>query len=289
VGIAGNPGDQLLFQIGVQMVADLSQYPILKCGKLAGLTFPPKGPVRGVNINWDPILWGAIDNYADLKENGTIVRQDAVTDSNGLASLVFQPKDEPEATMSTRQTDKNIVSFSGTLSPSAAIATSFGNILAFGSEVLMPKTVTFYYIIEMHSGYGWKIDLYLPTFADPETHFYGLSCASPYGPWEINYEGTSTVGEFIGSMHIPFAENGKVTGTFEDQSVAYGGLDGADRKGTYNPKITQNNGKYQIDFGSMTITGTYWAGPNSVTNTTTAPGWVFPITQADASECPPPP
>jgi hypothetical protein len=156
VGEYGEPGKPMLFQIGVQMLADLSQYPALQCGKLAGLTFPPKGSVPGVNINWNHIYYGTVTSYAILEKHGTIVRQDTVTDSNGLASLVFQPKDEPDETMFIRQTKEEIYYFQGSLAPSAGIASSFGNVLALGAEFWAPKAVVFGFIIEYHKSMSYQ-------------------------------------------------------------------------------------------------------------------------------------
>ncbi len=150
--LTGIPGESILFQIGVQMLADHSQYPALKCGKLVGLTFPPKGPVKDVVIRWDNIL----SSTALLEQHGTIVREDAATDSNGLTSLVFQPKDEPGATKPIRLSTNHIKQFKAVLGPSANVATSFGNVVALAANIIIPNTAEMAYSIEYHVSPGYK-------------------------------------------------------------------------------------------------------------------------------------
>jgi hypothetical protein len=132
----GIPGKSILFQIGVQMLTDLSEYPALKCGKLVGLTFPPKGPVKDVVISWSNTL----SSTTLLEKQGTILREDKITDSNGLASLVFQPNDEPEATQSIRSSTAQIKQFAGVMGPTANVATSFGNVVAHAANIIISRS-----------------------------------------------------------------------------------------------------------------------------------------------------
>jgi len=109
---------------------------------------------------------------------------------------------------------------------------------------------------------GWKVDMTQTGWYTPTSRYTGLSCASPYGPWEIKLEGTGGGGEVHGSYHIPFAENKKVTATFEDHGTAVGGLDGFDRVGTADAIISPDNGDYQIKLGPMKVTGKAWGDPS---------------------------
>lgn len=289
-----HPGEPMLFQLGVQMLADLSQYPKLQCGKLVGLTFPPKGPVRGVTIYWDHILYGGIADYALLKKHGTITREDATTDSNGLASLVFQPKDEPETTRSIRTSlsPHDITTVRGVLIPSVGIASSFGNVLAIGTDILIPKIVGIPFAIEFHEIKDWKVDLLVILWATPNTHISGLSCGSPYGPWEIKMEGTGGQGgaEIHGSFHVPFSEDGKATVTYEENGTTAGGVTAYQEAGTGDSIITPDDGGYRIGFKNInaTISGVGGTIPFGPMAKVYPQKYIFPIIPADSGECPQP-
>ena len=133
---------------------------------------------------------------------------------------------------------------------------------------------------------GYKVDWTFPNYAgsQADAHFTGLSCGSPYGPWEIKMEGTG----LGGSYHIPFSESGRAPATFEEHAYGYGGLIGYDEVATATAIITPSGGGYQISLENVTITGTAWAGGRSSSapmSVQGAQGLIFIVVPAEPSEC----
>jgi len=130
---------------------------------------------------------------------------------------------------------------------------------------------------------GWKVDWTLPNYFNVgPAHFTGMSCSSPYGPWEIKMEGTG----LSGSYHIPFSEDGMALETFEEQGNAYGGSIGYQEVCSGNAAINPNSGGYQIELPLFTCTGSMWAGGVSgPIPQPPGPGLTFPITPADPGQC----
>lgn len=130
---------------------------------------------------------------------------------------------------------------------------------------------------------GWKVDWTLPNYFNVgPAHFTGLSCSSPYGPWEIKMEGNG----LSGSYHILFSGDGKAVETFEEQADAFGGSIGYKEVCSGNSIITPNSEGFQIDLPKFTCTGSMWAG--GVTGPIAqppGPGLTFPITPADPGQC----
>jgi hypothetical protein len=87
-----NAGKELKIQLRVEFTPDsakLSDYDI-RCGWLKGTRFPKPGPVPNVSMNWKP---GPIQS---LEQHGTVSYEPANTKTgrNGVATLIFKPKDE---------------------------------------------------------------------------------------------------------------------------------------------------------------------------------------------------
>jgi hypothetical protein len=142
--------------------------------------------------------------------------------------------------------------------------------------------------VTYHIQGGWKVN---ETFSASGVagHYTGLSCGSPYGPWQIEQEGTFPGGNSYGSVNIPFSENGKAPATFEAHVRAAGVSTGSDTAGTSDAVIVPNSTGYQINFGTFEMPGTCW-GPDVSVACEQFPitGLVFDITPADPGQCPQP-
>jgi hypothetical protein len=111
------PGDVLHFQIGVQFLANLSDF-VVRCGPLAGVKWPKKGPIAGVPIAWDSLI---VDGAKNLARHGDIIRRDEVTGPDGTATLSFRAKRELVAGIGPLKHDTNHVW------PEAHVWEVFGN------------------------------------------------------------------------------------------------------------------------------------------------------------------
>ncbi len=137
-------------------------------------------------------------------------------------------------------------------------------------------------------GQGWQVetwnDVSLPGFKLTG----GLSCSSPYGPWEFKTEvTTSQGGTTLETFTIPYSVDGNSTATqAEHLTLPIAGMVG-DYKG--NPKVTivQTPGGYRIDFASFRMTGS-----TCVTNgkcqayDQVKNAWSANIIPADPGQCP---
>ena len=98
------PGKKLEFTI---RVANFKDYPeaLVKCGWLAGLKFPPKGPIDDILVTWSngPQVGGTFTGggsrlwTSSLEDHGTVTcptQGCSVTAGGGRATLTFDPKDE---------------------------------------------------------------------------------------------------------------------------------------------------------------------------------------------------
>lgn len=85
------PGKELSFRVLVTMQDDLGEIST-KCGWLAGVEFPPKGPIEGVEMKWS--------GRGGLERNGMVTCPASTCEKTaadtGIATLVFQPDQEHE-------------------------------------------------------------------------------------------------------------------------------------------------------------------------------------------------
>jgi hypothetical protein len=147
------PGQPLVFQVGVQSLIvneTKTDKLLLECWELAGLKLPTEGPVAGVPVNWNDLRLG---DYDKLRKHGTIVREDPVTGPDGLAILVFQPKEEKVPGFGERKTDI------GVLQPTFKILTPFGSLLGNLPELLTPPFLTLPWTVEYHKPRGFKFSV----------------------------------------------------------------------------------------------------------------------------------
>ncbi len=145
------PGGQVVFQIGVQNLIEHSENTV-KCGELLGFTFPPLGPVPDIPVHWDKAALA--DYYGLLKTLGTIVHEDSKTGPDGIATLIWQPSDEPADTKPVRSSKDHMQTLIGWLTPTASIISAFGNHTARLSERLTPRIVFIPWDLEWHKAAG---------------------------------------------------------------------------------------------------------------------------------------
>lgn len=145
------PGWDLVFKVQVMMNVRWDEDTVA-CGELANLKIPPAGPVPGIPVHWDTAV-PSFPGYDDLKKHGTIIREDAMTGSNGVAMLILRPKKELMPTVGTLKLQR------GNLLPTFDILTPFGNTMAGVSEFLMPRFVTLGWSVERHQARGYRFNL----------------------------------------------------------------------------------------------------------------------------------
>jgi hypothetical protein len=130
-------------------------------------------------------------------------------------------------------------------------------------------------------GQAYKVDQPVPGITG---NFQGLSCDSPYGPWEITFAGPDSMGmNRNGIFRIPLFVDGKANATYEDHGIY--GDSGYDVVGTIEATIAPNADGYLIDFKSQTMTGTAWAGKVKSTINLTIPGYKISVIPADPGQC----
>jgi hypothetical protein len=150
-GHAGENGEHrdIVFQVGVRMLLDMPD-GVVKCGRLLGLDFPPKGPVEGVPIDWrSGGEFRLLSTYDRLVKHGTVIRADPKTGKNGLAVFIFRTKDEPLPGLGKLRRDHDV------LMPTARLFTPFGNILGYLAEQI-PPFVPLPWSVSWHQPNGLK-------------------------------------------------------------------------------------------------------------------------------------
>jgi hypothetical protein len=148
---AGVPLD---FPIRVTMLDDLPQAEI-DCGWMIGITFPKKGPIPNVKVEWDS---------GTLESHGKVVCEQIcqLTGSDGVATLHFEPKQEqaPYTGVLTSET--------GRVEANALYLTSLGNMFGAVDEVVTPKTADFVWNVEWHEKGSWEGQVTTTWSADGE-------------------------------------------------------------------------------------------------------------------------
>jgi hypothetical protein len=133
---------------------------------------------------------------------------------------------------------------------------------------------------------GWKVDMTLTMNYDAVSRFAALSCASPYGPWEIMAKGKGAEATYQGAFHILFNEYGKAHATYEESGAA-GKYTFFEESGTADTIITPYEDGYRIDFKNQVaiisgIGGTIPFGPLTKVY---PQGRVFFILPAEGDDC----
>jgi hypothetical protein len=133
---------------------------------------------------------------------------------------------------------------------------------------------------------GWKMEGMSSSPSNEVKINGGISCDSPYGPWDFSVEYISPVQTSLTTTKIPFSADGKAIATVEEHATA--GPATSYAIGTGNVTITPNSGGYQINFEAYNITVTTCAPDGCVTTQVPKPAWINNIIPADPGQCPQP-
>jgi hypothetical protein len=136
---------------------------------------------------------------------------------------------------------------------------------------------------------GWKLEGMGPVSSNGIKITGGLSCDSPYGPWEFSLETIAPGQTSLTTTKIPFSEDGKAIATYEEHAIV--GPVTTSVIGTGSVSITINSGGYQMDFDAYKITSTVCGaglGLGCKTSVVPKPAWVINIIPADPGQCPRP-
>jgi hypothetical protein len=146
--------------------------------------------------------------------------------------------------------------------------------------------------VTFHVQRGWKVESWNDVSLPGTTFKWtgGLSCGSPYGPWELKADGTTSQGGTISqTIKIPFSEDGNTTATYHEHvTLPIAGMVG-DYNGTPRVTIIPVPGGYRMDFESFRYTGSTCVANNpcqpydKVKN-----AWTANIVPADPGQCPKP-
>ncbi|HEX5164448.1 MAG TPA: hypothetical protein VFV93_03550 [Thermomicrobiales bacterium] len=156
-GHASEAGQPITFRIKVEMLDKLPQ-ALIDCGWIAGTDFPDVGPIKGVSVLWD---WEGLNQYGTLDcgptcptagSNGLAI--DATGD-DGIAKLVFQPKDEPNPGkgMTIEET--------GVVTGVALYQSKFTNLLGSYAQFATPKSGATRWFVSHHEEPALKITMTL--------------------------------------------------------------------------------------------------------------------------------
>jgi uncharacterized protein (TIGR03437 family) len=149
----GAPVGELKFSVLVEMLDQLPQ-AVIECGWLAGVAIPNKGPIPDV-----PILW----EIPELEMHGEIACDEntcAKTGQDGVATLIFRPRQEEQPNQGSQEDATNVVN------GIALIHTRFfhipvidievpipnGNVLGLVSQLLFPKLGGTRWFVTFHRG-----------------------------------------------------------------------------------------------------------------------------------------
>lgn len=138
-----DPGAELQFPVRVRMLDEVTQTQI-DCGWMAGIEYPKQGPIPNIKIEWDTMA---------LEKHGTITCGVACqqTDSDGIATLIFNPKQEAKPYGEGRLTSEK-----GRVEANALYLSSLGNMFGPVNEVVTPKTADFVWEVEYHAKGAWE-------------------------------------------------------------------------------------------------------------------------------------
>jgi hypothetical protein len=202
-----NAGKTIRLTVLVNNVVDTSELAV-SCGPLAGMKFPPHGPVKGVKVAWDGISDIGLYGSLELGNYGTVSYDpaDATTGRNGEVSLVFTPKDEKLPGFGTIRTGMNTGA-----SANVHIQSALGNLLGSIANYFVPLRTDFYPTVTAHVPRGFKFGPALLNFTqstksgstpvdisvkgqlcgeDPYADPFDMdeTLTSSFGPTEVTYQ-----------------------------------------------------------------------------------------------------
>jgi hypothetical protein len=141
------PGQELRFRIRVRMLDELSDIDV-KCGWLVGVEFPKQGPLADIKIMW-------MNEDGDLEKHGKLECDDLVcitlTDADGIATLVFKPKQEKRPFGQGLQKEET-----GIITGNALYLTKFNNTLGAVNQVISPKLASIRWFVAFHEPDHWS-------------------------------------------------------------------------------------------------------------------------------------
>lgn len=137
-------GQELRFKVLVRMRDDLGEL-LLSCGPLAGLKFPKPGPIPGVAVLWEQA-------ESSLEAHGTVTYDpaDGKTGPDGIATLVFKPKDEKVPSFGLERDARGVVN------GAALYQSAFGNVPGSLAQYLVPKYAGMAWQVTFHKPHGFK-------------------------------------------------------------------------------------------------------------------------------------
>jgi len=135
------PGALRKFSIEVRMLDDLGE-TLVKCGWLATADYPPPGGIPGVRVQFNTFASG-LEQHGTLDCTGTFCSR--TTDSNGIATLTFDPKSE------TAPYGQGLeVEATGSLEAIAWYQSRFRNLFGTLAQFVTPKTDWFAWSVKYH-------------------------------------------------------------------------------------------------------------------------------------------
>ena len=157
------------FKILVEMKDQLPE-SVINCGALAGYTFPDKGGIPNVKVDWDLHAAGYNLNYfGDTVCTGSADCSTTSTDGDGIATLNFRPDDEYLPGVGPK------FFANGAVSASSLTLSSTGNSSGQASEGLLgiTKGAEIGWQVSWHQPRGYAIDV--PHLAYTQSYGDGTS------------------------------------------------------------------------------------------------------------------
>lgn len=152
-GHTTDAGKALTMSVEVFNYSNPDEFDI-HCGPLLGMKFPPYGPMKGIGVTWSGLAdVSFLHTSLNLGQYGTVSYnpEDQQTGHDGVASLVFTPKDEEIPGFGTVLTGVNTSVYAD-----VHYASAIGNILTAISTLLIPLEVRFYTKVTAHVPRGFK-------------------------------------------------------------------------------------------------------------------------------------
>lgn len=138
------PGDEMRFEIKVEMLDDYGDF-LVSCGALAGYQIPAKGGIPGIGIVW---FEGELERHGTLSYEPSSKK----TGDDGVAALVFKPKDESRPNQGPQVEDKGIVE------ALATYQSAFGNVPGSIAQYLTPKSDVIAWTVARHVNLTLQIE-----------------------------------------------------------------------------------------------------------------------------------
>jgi hypothetical protein len=140
--------------------------------------------------------------------------------------------------------------------------------------------------VTYHVQTGWKLEGWQDASFTGTLITGGLSCDSPYGPWEFSVEGTTSQGGTGSStFKVPFSEDGNTTASHNEHTTLPSANAVGDWNGTPKVTIVPVPGGYRMDFGPEHMTGTFCAKGICQPVDLDKKAWNTNIVPADPGEC----